>query len=399
MIIKFVFLLVIATTISLTGGSVSMHNPFYCFSQDPILPQIQMNDIYTAYEAVRGQHIDSNASTCAPSKAWIYLRHGTRLPTSSEIGQMIDLNERLQTDILANYNAGRTSLCAGDIELIRNWRFDPNITTDNDEDLTISGWFEMVNMAERLQEAFPTIFSSTYSPNHYNFMASNTPRAQDSIRAFADGLFGTNEFEQVEFEDAPFPDVILRPFDHCPLQREISANLEEQNAFRDGPEFQEMLSQVNAKLGFLGSQQLRFSEINVLMKICKFEQGWNISTPSPLCSAFSISNYQVWEYYETLGYYYQWGYGQPEYRTLFENFNCHLLQDMVRFLESTDPNDHQVRVFNAHFQSLQTMFVAFGVLEDSARLTRHNFAQQIFRLWRASQISPMGAGLVVIRYE
>lgn len=382
-----------------TNASVSVHNPFYCFGNDPVQPHSQMFDIYTAYESVRARTLDPNVSSCAPSKFWLYARHGTRLPTSAEISDILDLSEWIQRDILANYDAGLTTLCEADIELIRNWEFDAEVTAGHDEDLTVSGWFELHDLAQRLQAAYPTLFPSTYSPDHYYFLSSDTPRARDSNRGFADGLFGTDAWETVEFDDPFVPDLIIRPFDHCPLQTEVSSNQIERSAFRDGPEFQQMLTQVSAKLGFHGHRQLRFSDINTIMKLCKFEQAWDLNATAPFCSVFSYANFQTYEYYEELNWYYQYGYGQPAFRTLFENFNCFLLQDMLRFLQSTDPNDHTVRVFNGHFQTIQTMLVAFGVFEDEIRLTRHNFAQQVFRLWNSAHKSPMGGNLAVIRYE
>ena len=36
-------------------GSVSQHNPFYCFASDPIKPQSSMFATKVAYEAVRGK--------------------------------------------------------------------------------------------------------------------------------------------------------------------------------------------------------------------------------------------------------------------------------------------------------------------------------------------------------
>lgn len=61
-------LFVVTMIIMLTEAGVSMHNPFYCFSQDPIRPQVGMFATTTAYETVRGQHINPNVSTCTPSK-------------------------------------------------------------------------------------------------------------------------------------------------------------------------------------------------------------------------------------------------------------------------------------------------------------------------------------------
>lgn len=53
---------------------VSMHNPYYCYSEDPIKPQLAMW-LYTPYEVARGQ-INPNVSTCKPSRFWYLSRNG-----------------------------------------------------------------------------------------------------------------------------------------------------------------------------------------------------------------------------------------------------------------------------------------------------------------------------------
>lgn len=80
----------------------------------------------------------------------------------------------------------------------------------------------------------------------------------------------------------------------------MSENLIEQEAFDNGPEFQEMLEQVNRKLGLFGSSQLSSREVRTIWDFCKFYQGWDSTTPSPWCAAFSIANHAVIEYFEDL---------------------------------------------------------------------------------------------------
>jgi hypothetical protein len=76
--------------------------------------------------------------------------------------------------------------------------------------------------------------------------------------------------------------------------------LTEQEAFEETPEYQQMLEQVNRKLGFFGSNQLSSREVRTVWDFCKFYQGWDPSTPSPWCAAFSIANNAVVEYFEDL---------------------------------------------------------------------------------------------------
>lgn len=391
------YLLIISSLFLLTNGGVSMHNNYYCYSKDPIRPQNGMFSTKTAYETNRGRNIDATVSSCTPSKFWLVNRHGTRLPSLSDLTKIFAHNERLHQAILRNYESGRTSLCASDYELIRDWKFDPNITFANEQFLTVSGWNELLGIAQRYQSAFPSLLPTTYSRSDYFFRSTATQRTIGTLRAFADGLFGYNGYQQVEFADIDEPDVLLRPYNFCPLYSDIPDIRREQNEFVEGPEYQEMITQVSRKLGFHGSHILTAEEVETLTIICRFEQIWDTNSTSPLCAGFSVANHQVNEFWEDLYYYYRWGYGQTNYRRLFENLGCHLIQDMLRFLQSNDSS--KARLFSAHLPTIQLALVSFGALEDSVLLTRHNFAQQTLRLWKSSLITPMAANLAVIRYE
>lgn len=48
-------------------------------------------------------------------------------------------------------------MCAADIALIREWKFDPNMTYDNADFLTVVGWNEVQGIAQRYQAVFPTL--------------------------------------------------------------------------------------------------------------------------------------------------------------------------------------------------------------------------------------------------
>lgn len=228
----------------LREGSASMHDPFYCYSEDPIRPQVQMFATTTAYESVRGQNINATTSTCEPTKFWLVSRHGTRIPATANLANIIGNYERLHRQVLSNYDSGRTSLCASDIELIRHWQWDQNITLDVAQHLVLTGWNELNNLAKRYQSAFPSILPTAYTPNDYLFRFADIQRTEASLRAFADGLFGVNGSDLVQFEDHPELDTFLLPQTSCPLWVNVTSTQIEHIAFRDGPEYQTMLSQV-----------------------------------------------------------------------------------------------------------------------------------------------------------
>lgn len=397
--VQYFLVISLAAIIQCGEAGVSMHDPFYCYSEDPIKPQIGMFATKSTYETSRGRHIDPNASTCTPSKFWLLSRHGTRLPSGGDLRRINQYSEPVHQQMVLNYDRGFTSICAADMKLLRDWKFDPNITQDTDQYLTVAGWNELQGLAQRYQAAFPTLLPSTYSRNDYFFRTTDRQRTLASLRAFADGLFGYNGFQQVQFEEVPTEDYLLRPYDLCPLYDDVIDVAVEQNAFIEGPEYEEMVQQVSRKLGFHGSRTLRGPEVDTLATICRYEQIWDLNITSPMCAAFSIANHQVLEYYEDLEYYWKVGFGHRAYRRLFENLNCFLMQDMLTFIQSNAATDHKARVFSTHSTILQLILVTLGVFEDEVQLTRHNFAQQTNRLWKSSLVAPMGTNLAIIRYE
>lgn len=312
---------------------------------------------------------------------------------------MLENYERLHRNVVSNYDSGRTSLCASDIALIRNWTFDSDWTLENSQHLTRSGWDELEGLAKRYQSAFPAILLPTYSPNDFLFRFTAAQRTEESLRAFADGLFGVNGSDLVQFEDVPELDTFLLPQTSCPLWNNVTATQTEHLRFRDGAEYQAMLSQVSAKLGFHGSHALRANEVEMFATICEYEQVFDLNTPSALCGAFSVANHQVLEYYQDLDFYFRSGYGFTNYRRLFENLPCSLMQDLLNFIQSNVVDDHKAKVYNTNGTPLMIMLVTFGAFQDNVPLTRHNFAQQTERLWKTSFVSPMATNLAVIRYE
>jgi len=313
---------------------------------------------------------------------------------------MLAHHDKLHEGVLQNYRNGKSSLCSSDYELLHDWRFDTNITVDKESYLTISGWNEFVGIGQRFQAAFPTLLPANYSTRDYFFRHTDRQRTLASLRAFADGLFGYNGHEQVEFEDIADPDLLLRPHDNCPLYDNVTGNDIEENAFKAGQEYQQMLTQVSTKLGFHGAEHLTAEQVETVDAMCRFEQIWNLEMTSPWCAAFSIANMAVVEYREDLDYFWSVGFGYREqFRPLIENMNCRLMQDMLQFIASNNSSDHLTRIFNTHSSMLQLIIVNLGVFEDDVLLTRHNFAQQTERLWRSSLIAPMAANLAVVRYE
>lgn len=160
--------------------------------------------VYTQKSTNFKNHLD-----CTPKKFWLLQRHGTRLANANQISKFPNILP-IQTKAINNHENGKGTLCPQDLELIREWKLDPNITESIAEYLALAGWIELESIASRYQNAFPTLLPSTYDPYAYLFQHSNTQRTQASFRAFADGLFGYNGYKNVVPEPIPERDLLLK---------------------------------------------------------------------------------------------------------------------------------------------------------------------------------------------
>lgn len=262
--------------------------------------------------------------------------------------------------------------------------------------LTVAGWNEMVGIAYRYRLAFPTLLPQVYTRSWFTFRHTDRQRTQASVRAFADGLFGHNGYQQVYIEPVLDPDRLLRPHDGCPLYDAVSDNTVQRGLWQNGVEFQTMVNQVNDKLGLLGGQRLSPRQIRTIWEICNFEQLWFESVPAPFCGAFSPYNNLMLEYFEDLDYYYNSGFGGP--RRLFENLNCPLIQDLLGFLDTSDTAEN-VRIYNTHSTAFQLFLVTLGLFDSDTPLTAANFNQQYNRQWRSTFLTPMAVNIAAIRYK
>lgn len=300
-------------------------------------------------------------------------------------------------NIISAHNAGRSNVCPQDFALINSWRFNPNITVAIEQFLTVAGWNEMKAIAQRYQRAFPTLLPTGYNRARFTFRHTDRQRTQATVRAFADGLFGHNGYQQVFVETLPNPDALLRPHDNCPLYDAASDNTVQRSAWQNGNEFQTMMTQVNDKLGLVGNQRLTARQTRTIWEICTFEQLWDLTTPAPFCGVFSPTNNLALEYFEDLDYYYNAGFGGP--RRLFENLNCPLIQDLLSFLNTDTSSGETTRIYSTHSTAFTLFLVTLGVFGNDVPLTAANFNLQTLRQWRSSLVTPMAVNIAAIQYK
>lgn len=262
----------------------------------------------------------------------------------------------------------------------------------------------MQNIARRYQERFPHLLPKVYNRNQISFRHTRHADATGTIRGFADGLYGDGRFSSVEFKSVPVPDDIFLLPETCTEYVDMTRIRPHADAFEKGPEIEEMLQQINRRIGFRGSQQLSLEQVLTLAEWCKYEIGSTFDmSQSPIgelsmwCVPFTIPNHRVLEYREDLRYSYYMGYESPN-RRLMESLPCAAIQDMLLFINSTDSVE-TARVFVGGYALVGMIVVSLDAYRDNQALNEHNFAQQFNRNWRTSFISSNAVNIAVVRYE
>lgn len=318
-------------------------------------------------------------------------RYGSTLPTPSEVERIFANKDEIKREIEDNHDDGKTTLCAGDLSMIRTWKLNEYILPNSSQELTPSGMVELKAVAARFLKEFPDLLASKFSKQHH-FRPLGESRSKNSLIQFGNGLY---EGQNIKIEPQPGIDLLLRPHQSCSIYKDLVKKSPERTKFFNTTEFIKMRDAVSKKLGY---DLISFDKLEAIVDISRYEQIISPHEDSAFLSAFSIGDLATYEYYDELESYFRFGYGFKEHRNLTENLSCGLIQDLMDHMKSASDGE-LARVFSSDEASLLTLFVLLGLFNDKVPLTSENFAKQANRAWRTSQISPMAANLAVIRYE
>lgn len=395
-----IFTIVIAF-VSLGGQFiVSDAKEDYCYSTDK--NAYLYGGTKTAYKI--GDHFITNTSVpdCEPVQIWMLIRHGTRYSGKSEIKNMTNLLPKLKKKIIKNHEKhGSGHLCKEDLEGLKAWELDPNVTEDKAKYLTKQGELDLKELGARFKKYFPELFrlDSDLPTDKYKFRSTDTERTVASMDYFINGLFGNVSLNNTEVVPVK-QDILLKLYKICKpwvkLMNNASTNAEVQ-AFIDGPEFKNVVHQVSERLGF--DEDLPFKSVLVMYTSCVFERAWTVGELSPWCAAFVEESLKVFEYEEDLHYYTHNSYGQQ----LSTRVGCQPLQDMFRHFTDAakgDAKDEPRGIFYfTHSSMLQLFLTTIGAAEDASPLTASNYESGRHRKWRTSYLAPFAANFAAVFYR
>ncbi|KAG4073959.1 hypothetical protein HA402_014164 [Bradysia odoriphaga] len=375
----------------LAGGSITKHfrneELMYCYNDtsEP-RPQHSQFTTKTTYELVKGDLPEPGS--CDPVKIWLLTRHGPVYPSTVNMGVDIDALTNLKGSILAEATPAHPSLCDDDIELLKTWKLNENITQDSDS-LTEQGRTRMIALAEEYKKAFAPLFDS---PEKVKFRHTTELRNNESFLAFATALFNEDDLEKDADNNSLF-----KFYEECTEWNEKNDRIYESESvlsqFEKSDKFKETIDEILARLGKSQSED-KWKLVKNVWDMCRIDKALDVEHLSPWCTAFTEDQVNVLEYHEDIELYYKTGHGDK----LNPPLACKTVVDLIDHLksESTDDSTNAIVSF-ADATTVQLFMTALGTHEDTENPSNVSVIEN--RKWRSSQMSPFASNVAVVKYD
>ncbi|XP_031619290.1 multiple inositol polyphosphate phosphatase 1-like [Contarinia nasturtii] len=395
---NFSILFIFITAFIVKGEKKDGYCHQYCYSFDYVRSQTSFFSTKTPYFTMRRKEIGKQfqVANCDPVKIWLYIRHGARLPKAKEMDRLSQL-ENLRTEIIANYKKSNSTIafgamCEADLDLLREWQWNWNITKEYDEHLTTQGWNDIKLIAARYRQFLPNIFEDNYNKQKYLFRYTDVQRTEASFKAFVEGLFGSNAHQYINVPPQSENVKLLKPYKFCASNEEkITGNQSEYRKYLRSNIMTQLAIDVSERLGF--GCPLKITQILDVYDMCIYEHAWNPKATSAWCSAFTPSQIHELEYIEELRKYYESGYGIKTNERLV----CSLVNDMLNHIGNND--EPKAVVYVTHSSSLLLLLTALKAFSDADSLRASNYYSMSTRKWRLSNIAPLAANFAAVKYN
>lgn len=286
-------------------------------------------------------------------------------------------------------------LCSDDLEQLKKWRFDQNLTADYANFLTVQGWNDMKYMAIDYQRSFQNLIETRYSKESFKFGFTDTQRTEASYKGFVEGLFGPNADEIINTRPEGNNSILLRPYETCAEFEKREDKAKDENSeyfkFQQTDVYKKTLEEVSIRLAY--KYTLNSKQVDMFWDMCRYDQAWYLQDESPWCAAFTPEHVNVLEYLEDLKYYYKSGYGSD----INPNIMCAAVKDMVMNLQQEE--NPKVVAYFSHASAIQLFLTSLGYGKDNESLRADNYQQMKYRKFRSSVLSPFASNFVAVKYE
>ncbi|KAJ8732801.1 hypothetical protein PYW07_015400 [Mythimna separata] len=343
----------------------------------------------TPYENIRGDIRDSIVKTegCEPISVWTIMRHGKKNPGTKFL-QDIKGVLNFKDHIVSSYDNGNSSLCAQDVDNLREWEIATSFI-DEPNEITNEGYQEMFRIGSRLKEALPEIFNGL-KDEEYSFRPTFGPRGEVSAQAFIEGL----GYKDLFIEQAETNASIGNPYGACKAYlNKVHSNPDTYNMslqYMDNPEYVNMKEKIEERLGL--SFPLTNKNLIAIYDLCRYTSDGITKQFSPWCAVFTEEDLKIIEYVGDLEHYYRSGYGTSQFSSIFGQI---ALADLYNNIEqSKKKQGKKTIIYITHSTMMDMVLVALNVFKDANPLTATH--RDLSRKWRSSFLTTFGVNLIAV---
>ncbi|KAI9209385.1 histidine phosphatase superfamily [Polychytrium aggregatum] len=340
-----------------------------------------------------GASIDSSPSSCELVQIQMIIRHGTRNPGRSDILSFKDIEGFLRTQ--------RPAAGWSRYPWMQNWTspFQP----EDESLLTRSGEEQLYRLGSRLADRFQA-FLEPYSPNLYDFRASDKSRTVQSAQAFAFGLFrrpgAANECPRpatIHCSTLPASmDYEIEPAANCKAWEGQVLNStrpsSESAAWR-----KRFLPDITARVQDRAGIPFTNEHVSAMFKLCAFQVAVQ-DIRNEWCSLFSEDDFQRLDYADDLKHWMQFSYSFPINRVMACSLATNIANGLVEAIDALASNrQRRLGIFRfGHSETLLFLFTQLGLYEDTEPLTANMTRHLLYdRQFRTAAISPFGSNVLI----
>ncbi|XP_050442814.1 uncharacterized protein LOC126846946 [Adelges cooleyi] len=345
----------------------------------------------TSYNYVSSKSI--NLPNDTPIQLFMVAKHGTHHPSWDD--NKVEHYDRYQMSDKLKIS-GNSEMCPSDIKAINDW--EPKSITTNAEGLVEKGRVEIIELAQRIRNAFSNIFTEKYEIENYYALTRPEQHCKETGGLFLKTILND---QNIDIDTVPVcdkDDKILM-IDYC-MENDRSVkkmyNRESIN-FLHSDHIKNVSQKILKKIerepkGFFRDYKL----VSSLYNTCAIERSSDEQSIPPLCRVFCKEDLRVLEYMRDLIYYFEEGYGNMFSVKYACPMAIRLLESFKNKIQGIGPNG--VFYFGNSINILN-LYVMLGLAKDKVPLMSSNYESMKDRMWKSSKMAPLAANFMAVLFK